>query len=475
MEARILPGFVSTQGGRALLVVRGLSQAPLVLVRAAAGDQPVVARAELLRSGTAFDHELIKRKLWTYRIDIHGPIPGAVCGVEASVNGERVFNAIPVVPEQLPPEGLTIAAATCFYDYFPTNGSSTYRHQLVHGRWFSRPRFKILAGDNLYVDVAPGQLFRRGGFNETCEYYARYYSESEYAAFLAGEGTVTTWDDHEFWNNYPEEQAHLSRTRGGDRKDYIAAAHAALDLFQTPLNPPPVVPGGRSYSFDIAPLSFFVADVRSRRSLHAAGDRRFMLEAEHTKLLEWLRGLKNPGVLVLGQPLWSNPGDKRDWCLPAFERQYAQIWQGLADAAFDVLVVSGDVHFSRALEIGVGRGFVYEVITSPAVHIPSIPTIALSSLGFNVQKQDRGSLSLGRPVQIDPRYGVKPRVTRFLTGHDEPNTFALLNFRGSAERVQVGLAFVDHSKPATARCKEPGAVFNPCHSPEAFSLRRRPS
>lgn len=473
MGARIIPGFLNPNGGTALLVVDGKRRLPRVEVKAASARVAVRAEATLLRSGTPFDQELATRGVWTFRIEFAAPIQGPLLGVEAAVDGVPALCTIPVVPSALPSEGMTVAAATCFYDYFPTNGSTSYRHQLVFGRWFGRPKLKILAGDNLYIDVAPGQLFSKGAYKETAKYYCRYFAESAYAEFLAGEATVTTWDDHEFWNNYPEEQAHLSRTRGADRQTYMAAGKAGLDLFQAPLNPAPIVPLGRSYTFDILPLSFFVADVRTERTLQDRADRRFMPDAELLALVTWLRTLRNPGVLVLGQPLWTGPGNRNDWNLPAFDRQYGLLWGALADAPYDVLVLSGDVHYSRAIEITAGRGNVFEVISSPAVHIPSIATSALSSLGVRAERQDRASFSLRGSVEVDPRYGVKPRLSRLLFGHDSPNSFALLHFRGSADRVDVGLTFVDHQKGVAAPCTRTDAASSLCHAPTAFALRRR--
>jgi hypothetical protein len=473
MKARIVPGFISPAGGKALLIVSGAARLPQVQVRAASAHQPVPAAFALLRSGTAFDQELARRGVWTFQITLGPNIGGATVGIEATVDGQRAFNAVPVVPAALPPEGLTLAAATCFYNYYPTSGATSYRHHLVFGRWFGRPKLKLLAGDNLYLDVAPGQMFRRGAYNETAEYYAHYFTDDAYAELLAGECTITTWDDHEFWNNYPEEQAWLGRSRGADRAPYTDAANAGLELFQTALNPDGVVPAGRSYSFKIDPVSFFVADTRTRRTLHARADRRLMPDGELAELVRWAQTLQGPGVLVLGQPLWAAAGSDTDWNPPAFERQYATIWGALTDAPYDVMVLSGDVHFSRVIEIAVGRGRVYEVVTSPAVHIPSVVHSGLASLGLRLGGPSRGTFELPGRVPVDPRYGVSPRLSRLLFGHDESQTFALIQLQGTADRVDVGLALVDHAHGNVPASPHSDSVSKQCFSNRAFSLAKR--
>lgn len=471
MHVSIIPGLITPQGGRLLLVITGVAKLPPVRVRAASAGVNVGADVRILRSGTRLDDELLRRHTWTAQIEL-GAIAGAVVGVEVKIGNHVARNTVPVVPTELPPEGLTVAAGTCFYDYFPTTGASTYRQQLVFGRWFGRPKLKILAGDNLYLDVAPGQLYRSGAYAETAEYYTHYFGPGAYSELLAGECTVTCWDDHEFWNNYPEQQGWLSRSWPSNREAYATAALAAIDLFQAPLNPEPTRALGRSYQFDLGPLKIFVADTRSQRTPHDVPRPRAMHELELLALTQWARGLTGPGILVMGQPIWDGPGSNVDWMLAAFEKDYGSIWAALADAPYDIMVLSGDVHYSRAIEVRVGRGSVFEVLTSPAVHIPSEPMVAVGSLlGASLGGQGTDALTWTDSVKLDPAFGLKPRLTRKIFGHGRPNTFALLQFRGTADRIDVGLAFIDHQHGRVAASE--GGEYQECFATTAFSLKRR--
>jgi hypothetical protein len=95
------------------------------------------------------------------------------------------------------------------------------------------------------------------------------------------------------------------------------------------------------------------------------GTERFMLDADLDRLVEWLAGLRCPGVLVLGQPLHAIPVSRwkglfetidiiTDINLPAFT-QFARLAQALQRAPHDVCVLSGDVHFGRVASVELFR------------------------------------------------------------------------------------------------------------------------
>src|SRR6185295_2197754 len=105
-------------------------------------------------------------------------------------------------------EGLTIAVCSCYYDYYHVD--QRYRTALTQKNLFPASAFKLLIGDNLYSDVAPGQAWVVGGFSETVARYSLYWWNSDYTEVLQTLPTFTCWDDHEFWNNYPEHQPHLA-------------------------------------------------------------------------------------------------------------------------------------------------------------------------------------------------------------------------------------------------------------------------
>lgn len=172
-------------------------------------------------------------------------------------------------------------------------------------------------------------------------------------------------------------------------------------------------------------------------------------------LEHWAKDLKRPGVLVIGQPLWIDAGGKTDFNPPAFTDEYRRIWRALADAPYDVLVVSGDVHHSRVLRMVLpGDRFVYEFVTSPACHIPTITSIALG--GYD--SQDRSSVEGPDKVTIATGADgvLQPRLDRYYFGTDVPNSIGSLEFaRGANGSVQVGCAFWD----CTARPTRPAPAI----------------
>lgn len=469
MEPKLLIGYVRSTGGRALVLLGnydGAAAPPNLIVRASSLGVPVPTVVTAPAPNADFDPPLRRQRVLPLRVDI-GPVPTRYLRVEVVVGGlVAVATEVEVIPDTLSPEGFTVAAATCFYDYF-AGGASSYGTALRLGRWFGKTGLAILAGDNMYMDVAPDQRSLDDPYEEAAIRYAKYFAYGAYPDAIGGQPTIVTWDDHELWNNYPEFQPHLSRTwTAAKRTKYADAALAGIERFQAPLNPPGV---GLGYRFDVAPLSFYVADLRTGRTPRAPVDRAMLSPVELADVLDWLRTLKGPGVLVLGQPLWIEKGDRKDWQPPAFGAEYAALWKALADAPYDVMILSGDVHHSRALALRIRGRQVFEVVTSPAVHIPTIWSIGLGTYGT----QDHGTVEYPGAVEVDPSITVGPELDSqgaFLFGHAQPNTLAFLNFRpAGADRVDVSLAFVDHRSGDIA----PSITGGACYGAPLFSLRKR--
>lgn len=466
MEPKLLVGYVRSTGGRALVLLGhydGAAAPANLVVRATSMGAPVPTVVTAPPPDPAFDPALRRQRVLPLCVDV-GPVPNRYLRIEVVVGGlVAVATEVEVIPDALPPEGFTVAAATCFYDYF-AGGAASYGTALRLDRWFGKTGLAILAGDNLYMDVAPDQRSLDDPYEEAAVRYAKYFVYGAYPDAIGGQPTVVTWDDHELWNNYPEFQPHLSRTwTAGRRKGYSDAAIAGIARFQAPLNPPGV---GGSFQFDVAPLSFFVVDLRTGRTPHAPVDRSMLSKAELDAIVDWLRNLKGPGVLVTGQPLWIEKGDWRDWNPPAFEAEYAALWSAIAAAPYDVMILSGDVHHSRALALRVGGRDVYEVVTSPAVHIPT----KLSTATGSYATQDTDPVDYPGTVEVDPSVMAAPEMRAFLFGHAEPNTLAFLHFRPAGpDRIDVSLAFVDHRTGDIA----PSISGGPCRAAPAFSLRKR--
>lgn len=284
------------------------------------------------------------------------------------------------LPSSLPAEGLTFAIGSCFYKENDQGVGAALR-RLAHSH---RPRFKLLLGDQVYADVpwhagSPMDRMRRDYF----ERYLEYWRHGSYSAWLQATPNMTTFDDHEYWNNFPERAIWLSRSSAANAPLTRAAALEALETFQTPLNPPSA--GHRTwYSFEAAGIPFMVADVRSWRDAFGTTPQPGFLGSggQLADIEGWCSGLRSPGVLVLGQPLLQSPAGSfqsriADAALADFPEHYAAVWRAIARAPWDILVLSGDIHCGRLAVASCpvdGRvRDIHEFIASPLSLVASMP------------------------------------------------------------------------------------------------------
>jgi hypothetical protein len=171
----------------------------------------------------------------------------------------------------------------------------------------------------------------------------------------------------------------------------------------------------------------------------------------------------------MGQPLWQGPGGKTDYNPLAFRAQYTTLWDALWKAPFDVLMLSGDVHHSRALRLtNLGRQLC-EFVSSPVSHIPTVVT---SVLPWKSQGTDK--------VSILTPTGSKPEL-RYEFGTTAPNSVGILRLTPKTDTcVDVGATFLDYSsaQPRTATLAleaAPGyrAQFPSCAVERLWSLKAR--
>ena len=344
---RVIPGAVGQDSIRALVLAAGQAT-PAVVVRQASGGGQIAATVTPLPVSAEMGQELSGVVL--FAASASGLQPATEYELEVSSPAVAVRSRFQTLSPDAPGQTLKLVVASCYYDFFHRDADYLAALQSV---WCKDAAFKLLVGDNLYLDVAPDQRHITGGYRETVALYLRYFWQSGYADVLGRLPTFTTWDDHEFWNNYPEHQCHLSRTSGSDRKDYIRAGTECLRLFQAVLNADLPPDDNLSYRIDNTPVvSFFAADGRSARTRFENSPPRMMPDAALSNFEAWASSLTRPGVLVIGQPLWIKEGGRTDYTPPNFADQYERIWRAIAGAPHDILVVSGDVHHSRILEIG---------------------------------------------------------------------------------------------------------------------------
>lgn len=478
LSCMVVGSFAVVQGGalqreyRALVLGRDLPAPVTARLSSRTGPVPGAVTCTPAETTPAVKKQLDARRIRPYAVHATGLTPGTGFRLDFSSGPSSISLDSYTLPEALPRAGLTVAVGTCFFEGYKM--ASRLGAALAQTRLVERPALQFWGGDNVYGDV-PTFRGKNSAHGHFVERYLSYLDTTPYTYARSLTPNYTTYDDHEFWNNYPESQVWLHQSWEGAHAECSSAAIDCLRLFQASINPRGVGKG-LSYAFAVPPVHFFFADVRSARTRHGGGGARMMDPQDFAALLHWAKHLAGPGVLVLGQPLWCNAGGYTDYNPPDFGPEYQAIWRALRDAPFDVLVVTGDVHHSRVLAIdlvGSENRKVYEFTTSPASHIPGI----LATVG-PFGSQDRGGLNVtGRPDNTGIAVGA-----RAYFGTSVPNSFGLLRFTPKpGGEVSVGAAFVDYAASPVrfAPNERPklvpdsGRNLTTCYAEDLFTLRRR--
>ncbi len=276
-------------------------------------------------------------------------------------------------PDSIGANGISFVLASCFWQN-DDGGHLQKAMRAIVG--LEHPAFKLLIGDQVYLDYP----FSFKPFDTpesiTANRYRQYWGDSSYRGALLTTPNFFMCDDHEYWNDYPEKQIHLARTRGSKRDKYADLAEEYYQKFQLVLNKAPQ----RWFQFDIEPASFFVTDTRSQRTFIGEPDHAFMVTQQWDDLEAWQRGLKGPGFLVLGQPLFQADGDWKDHSFSNFRSNYDRLLKILKaslegdndeNRPHDIVILSGDIHTGRFTWAWTGNRTrpIYEFIASPSSRI----------------------------------------------------------------------------------------------------------
>jgi hypothetical protein len=471
---RVIQGAVMPAELRALVLARGGRAAPQVVVTevASGANVPCVVRPAAA-PGSLLAGPLHARGVHALHVVAGGLQAATRYRVTASTAFATTSITTTTLPRALPAQGLTISVATCYYDGY--HRDAALKRALNVPRWGHLPVLNVWAGDNLYLDVPPFAA-ANDPIGHTLDRYLLYFLDSEYATVRAVAPALTTYDDHEYWNNYPQHVPWLGRSWDGQWKGYRDAGLEAMRLFQSQLNPQ--TGGVGHYTLRIPPLEIFVLDTRSHRSRTHFGPPRLLAPGALGAFQSWISGLNGPGVLVLGQPMWIDRGNDFDLNLPAYPAEYAALWRALRQAPYDILVVSGDVHHSRVLKIAFGGApnrFVYEFVASPACHIPTIGQVF----------QDRGKL---RDIPAKVSHSGQTLSAQAFFGTTAQQCVGLLRFVPQPNNeVRVGASFVDCFPPNAQSPNAPDRFataepittvrtigsFPVCHDLNLFTLRMR--
>jgi phosphodiesterase/alkaline phosphatase D-like protein len=287
------------------------------------------------------------------------------------------FSTLPVDVPSGNERPFTVLIASCFYTgnaLAPLIGAAI--EGLPQGL---KPDIKILCGDQVYLD-APEITFLPLGEAALSrlflsKYLRNWSDDGGYQVLLRTASSYFTADDHEFWNNHPNRAMHIPNTwtEGGRRR----LQERALKLYQT-FQCADAREAGVTRALQIGKLSFRIADTRVNRQ---EGEAQFMNPQDLKEITDWLQQSGGPKILVVGQPLFANPAGvlKRtfvDRVLPDYE-QYKELVAAISKSRNSVVILTGDVHYSRVaaavFQSGMETPEVTEIITSPTAVVAGAP------------------------------------------------------------------------------------------------------
>jgi len=307
-----------------------------------------------------------------------GLLPDTTYEVSVTGGGESMVLSTRTLPAAVPTQldrSFNVLLISCFHQAEDRAGlAGTIVSQL---KATAKPNLTILAGDQVYLDLPTLQDFpdNKAWLAEKFEqdYTLNWSGPLAYTEVLSVAPAISCPDDHEFWNNYPHVSPMIGNSRTPEgRQRWKEAATAMFEGFQ--LAYPASL--GEAVTIDVHPLSFFVADTRSKKDEHHG----FTMSPEaRTQLSDWVTDViaqKRFGVFVSGQSLFGDAAGTISGYVGDYELanygdygEIVSILRRLVDAGRPVLCLTGDVHWGRvstARDVRTGRIGFAEVISSPA-------------------------------------------------------------------------------------------------------------
>jgi len=187
-----------------------------------------------------------------------------------------------------------------------------------------------LTGDQVYLDIGWDSL-------STVSKEIRDRIASDYAlhwqalrGMLRNGGTWFLSDDHEFWNNYPLVKG-LSPFIQALRLPHVKKAWqgTAKNGAQNIQRVKPV----RFFDLgsELSPeVSFCMADLRAFRT-----EKNIMPVRQFKKIIDWLKNLTCPGIVLLSQPIMEKLSGEDDRNFVFYQTQYKQFVKAIHDYAVD--------------------------------------------------------------------------------------------------------------------------------------------
>ncbi len=308
------------------------------------------------------------------------------------------FSTLPVSLPDDSTKPFTVSLSSCFYIH-KDNGraAAAFKGLYENGLQKWQPDIKFMVGDQVYLDIGLDSL--SPVIKEVRERIADDYAENwrELGSMLCRGGTWMLPDDHEYWNDYPFYDSLLPTLFmlkiGKIRNAWRATAKEAVENVQQ---------SRLVETFSIGnDISFCIANTRSSRS-----QSQFMSQAGLNEVIEWAKQLSTPGVLVLSQVLFAKHNNN-ERNLRSFKKQYGLLIKALANAAHDIVVLSGDVHFGRIAQVSLGDNGrrIIEVTSSPLSNLTGLNSVATSTADLKPKSFP--------PNDISEMIGIEPKPIEY--------------------------------------------------------------
>jgi len=427
---------------------------PVASVRPDALLSPGVASEELPR-------------VFTGVYEFPGLIPDTLYTITVQAGNQSATLETRTLPSAVPTEldrWLNVLLVSCFHQAEDRQGLAGIIVSQLQS--IAKPHLTLLTGDQVYLDLPTLKDFPDdvAWLAEKFEkdYTLNWRGPRGYTAVLAAAPSLSIPDDHEYWNNFPHPSPFVGNSltlAGRDR--WRAVAQTMYAGFQLPY--PAQL--GEPVRFEIAPLSFFVADTRSNKD----PERRFTMSAEaHQQMEHWVCDTiakKQFGVFISGQSLFTKAigkiaGAVGDYELPNYD-DYGRILlrlQQLADAGRPALCLTGDVHWGRvvtATDIRTGRTAFAEIISSPVSLVTTIGQDQVREVGaflsdlFGPRNPWPRHSDPGDPpafLASEPLQGRFPCATRH---RQKGNQVVVLGFRQHGSGIEVRITYWPITRDAT--------------------------
>lgn len=350
-------------------------------------------RADDMLSPNSFPQDQLRAFTGVYEFTGLSPDTYHTITVKADGRPKPIEIRIRTLPDHVPASldgSFNVLLVSCFHQHEDPSGlAGTIVSRL---KAISKPHLTLLMGDQVYLDLPTLQDFKD---DVTClaekfenDYTINLQVSPGYSQVLAAAPSISMPDDHEFWNNYPHRSPFVANTWLKKGRDHWRKAALALyEGFQLPY--PAKV--GEPTIIEVAPLSFFLPDMRSLRD----ENRKFtMNDAAHQKMHDWVTEVIERrlfAVVVTGQSLYRKPanwvtGVFGDFEMPNYKDfpKVMEQLQRLPDAGLQALCLTGDVHFGRVVEsidAQTHRTAFYEIISSPSSLLTTVGADQFKELG----------------------------------------------------------------------------------------------